>query len=201
MSFEPEKFFIGLMDFFTILLPGALLTYPLMNQVGPVVLGSGYYRLSDAGAWAAFLLASYLFGHLIFLLGSWLDEFYDLGRGYTLNVQIDLLAHRGRLLSWLARVLIWLVFKDERNFAVKRAIMIKEQAIAQLRAEDSINAFQWCKAWLNVESPPSLAVVQRFEADSKFFRSLTVVLFLLLLLPVGWPKPEWPLWAVPVVVL
>jgi hypothetical protein len=33
---------------------------------------------------------------------------------------------------------------------------------------------------LNVESPQSLAVVQRFEADSKFFRCFTVVLLLLL---------------------
>ena len=32
---------------------------------------------------------------------------------------------------------------------------------------------------LNIDSPASLAVVQRFEADSKFFRSFSVVLFLL----------------------
>jgi hypothetical protein len=33
MNFEPQKFFIGLMDFFSILLPGALLTYLLMGEV------------------------------------------------------------------------------------------------------------------------------------------------------------------------
>jgi hypothetical protein len=27
MNFEPQKFFIGLIDFFSILLPGAVLTY------------------------------------------------------------------------------------------------------------------------------------------------------------------------------
>ena len=37
MNFEPQKFFIGLMDFFSILLPGALLTYLLMGGVGPIV--------------------------------------------------------------------------------------------------------------------------------------------------------------------
>lgn len=42
-------------------------------------------------AWAAFLFASYLFGHLVFLLGSWLDEFYDWARHHTLNTQIALL--------------------------------------------------------------------------------------------------------------
>ena len=35
MNFDPQKFFIGLMDFFSILLPGALLTYLLMGEVGP----------------------------------------------------------------------------------------------------------------------------------------------------------------------
>ena len=44
VNFEPQKFFIGLMDFFSILLPGALLTYLLMGEVGPVVLGSEKYQ-------------------------------------------------------------------------------------------------------------------------------------------------------------
>jgi hypothetical protein len=42
MNFEPQIFFIGLMDFFSILLPGALLTWLLMGVVGPVVLGGRY---------------------------------------------------------------------------------------------------------------------------------------------------------------
>lgn len=76
MNFDPQKFFIGLMDFFSILLPGALLTYFLAGEVGPVVLGDRYAKLDGAQAWVAFQLASYLFGHLVFLFGSWLDEFY-----------------------------------------------------------------------------------------------------------------------------
>lgn len=197
MTFDPQKLFIGLMDFFSILLPGALLTYLLMDEVGPVVLGERYAQLTGAHAGAAFLFASYLFGHLVFLLGSWLDEFYDWARHYTLNTQIALLARRGRLLPWPARTLIWLVFKRERNLALNRAVKIKERALGALEAKDSINTFQWCKALLNVESPESLAVVQRFEADSKFFRSFTVVLLLLL---AAWPLlHDWPAAGVPVV--
>lgn len=74
MNFEPQKFFIGLMDISSILLLGALLTYLLMGEVGPVLLGERYAKLAGADAWAAFLFASYPFGHLVFLLGSWLDE-------------------------------------------------------------------------------------------------------------------------------
>jgi ADP-ribose pyrophosphatase YjhB (NUDIX family) len=199
MNFEPQKLFIGLMDFFSILLPGALLSYLLMDNVGPLVLGDRYAKLAGTEAWVAFLFASYLFGHLIFLLGSWLDEFYDWARRNTLNAQIAMLARRGRLLPWLARALIWLVFKGERNLAVGRAGKIKQQALGALQATDAINNFQWCKVLLNAENPASLAVVQRFEADSKFFRCLTVVLLLLL---AAWPlQHRWPLIGVPVVLV
>jgi 8-oxo-dGTP pyrophosphatase MutT (NUDIX family) len=197
MTFDPQKFFIGLMDFFSILLPGALLTFILMSDAGSVVLGGRASELVGAAGWASFLFMSYLLGHLVFLLGSWLDEFYDWARRYTLSTQIALLARRDRLLPWLARALIWLVFKGERNLAVNRAVRIKQQALEPLGAEDSINTFQWCKALLNVESPQSLAVVQRLEADSKFFRSFSVVLVLILIiLPL---QHKWPIVGVPVV--
>ncbi|MBK9316769.1 MAG: hypothetical protein IPM55_21365 [Acidobacteria bacterium] len=97
MNFDPQKFFIGLMDFFSILLPGALLTYLLMGEVGPVILGDRYATLTGAEAWAAFLFASYLFGHLVFLLGSRVDEFYDWARSYTVNTQTQpLQVHKRR---------------------------------------------------------------------------------------------------------
>src|SRR5262249_897842 len=57
MSFERQRFFISLMDFFSILLPGALLTYLLMGEVGPVVLGCRDAKLAGAEAWAVFLFA------------------------------------------------------------------------------------------------------------------------------------------------
>jgi 8-oxo-dGTP pyrophosphatase MutT (NUDIX family) len=197
MNFEPQKLFISLMDFFSILMPGALLTWLLMGKVGPSVLGDRYAALTGAEAWAAFLFVSYLFGHLVFLLGSWLDEVYDWARRYTLNTQIALLARRGRLLPWLGRALIWLVFKRERNLAVDRAARIKQQILDPLHAKDAINTFQWCKALLNAESPTSLAVVQRFEADSKFFRCFAVVLLILL---VAWPwQRQWPPASIPIV--
>ena len=175
MSLEPEKFFIGLMDFFSILLPGALFTYLMICDI-PWIRSR---ELMGAEAWAAFLVTSYLFGHLAFLLGSWLDEVYGWVKRYTLNEQIVLLARRGKLLHWLPRALVWLVFKRDRNLALKRVDRIKAQTLAPLQAKDAINAFQWCKAVLAVDSPESFALVERFEADSKFFRSFAIVLLVL----------------------
>lgn len=88
MNFDPQKLFIGLIDFFSILLPGTLLTWLLMGEVDPAVLGDRYAKLDGAQAWAVFLFASYLFGHLVFLLGSWLDELYDWARRHALKPQI-----------------------------------------------------------------------------------------------------------------
>jgi hypothetical protein len=49
-----------------------------------------------------------------------------------LKAQITRLARRGRLLPWLARALIRMVFKGERNLAVERAGKIKQQALRTL---------------------------------------------------------------------
>jgi hypothetical protein len=77
MNFEPQKLFIGLMDFFSILLPGSLLTWLLMGEVAPVVLGDRYANLAGAEARAVLPFASYLFVHVVFPIESWLDEFCD----------------------------------------------------------------------------------------------------------------------------
>lgn len=117
MNFEPQKFFIVLMDFFYVLLTGALLTWLLMDDVGPVVLGDRYAALDGAQAWRTFLFASYLSGHLVFLLGSRLDGIHDWPRDRTLNRQIRHVASTGRVMHRPLRSCVWLVFKRERNLA------------------------------------------------------------------------------------
>ncbi|MBU3699022.1 MAG: NUDIX domain-containing protein [Candidatus Kapabacteria bacterium] len=184
MNFEPQKFFIGLMDFFSILLPGAILSFILMDDVGPILLGQRYARLTGSEAWTVFLFASYLLGHITFLLGSWLDLIYDWLRTRTLNRQIEQVARNGRLLFWPLRVCIAIIFKRERDKAVDAANMLKKRSLGDLKTEDAVNAFQWSKAYLNLNSPQSMTIVQRFEADSKFFRCFTIVLLILI---VSWP--------------
>lgn len=48
MNFEPQKFFIGHMDYFSILLPGALLTWLLIREVVSPVLGDRSAQLVGA---------------------------------------------------------------------------------------------------------------------------------------------------------
>lgn len=181
MSFEPQKFFIGLMSFFTILLPGALAAF-LLSDWAPQIIGEYKYEsLSAEAKWIIFFVASYLLGHFIFLLGaSFLDEYvYDKIRAYPVRKQVKSLS-KGKNLSprWLRAVASKFV-KGTSDEALFRAIEIKERYLAPINAASALNTFQWCKARLTSENPQALAVVQQFEADSKFFRSLVVVL-------VGW---------------
>ena len=182
MAFEPQKFFVGLVDFFSVLLPGALLTYVSMDAFGPAILGQRYDTLQGIEGWAVFAVSAYLSGHFVFLLGSVVldDRLYDPVRRATPREQARLLARGEDLRPLWARFLAGYLFRGDVDGAVRQAMVIKERHLTGLDAA-SINAFQWCKARLALEHPEALAAVQRFEADSKFFRSLVIVSALLML--------------------
>src|SRR5438876_3204338 len=166
------------MDFFSILLPGALLAYFVKDRAGPLFLGSEYYRLLGAQGWIAFLFSAYLLGHFAFLLSAWLfdDYVYDAIRKGTDHEQIRRLA-KGEprsllIVGWLAA---WL-FKGDTGIPVQRVVQIKDHYLAAIHGSAAIKAFQWSNAKLTVEHPETMRTVQRFEADSKFVRSLVIVL-------------------------
>jgi len=187
MNFDPAKFFIGLMDFFTVLLPGGILVYVAKDALGLHGFGASFRDFSTVEGWMVFLVASYFVGHFAFLIGAMLDLLYEVFRRRTLNAQIARMARDG-VLSWRPlRVIVWLLFKEERDRALLRAIELKRQSLRRVGAEDSMNAFQWCKAYLSIAVPESLATVRRFEADSKFFRS-SVVLCLAFAVMASCPK-------------
>ncbi|HEV2379428.1 MAG TPA: NUDIX domain-containing protein [Terriglobia bacterium] len=187
MDFEPDKFFIGLTDFFAILLPGALLAYCLNGAgLGHVLLGSGYANLKGTEAWVAFLFVSYLLGHFIFLLGSWLldDRVYDTIRNATTYRQIRRLASQDRKEKGkkvASATVLWLASRfirqdKDSDRALAQTLRIRDKYLDRLNSPSGINAFQWCKARLNLEHREAFATVERLEAASKFFRSLIVVL-------------------------
>ena len=181
MNFEPQKFFIGLVDFFTILMPGAMLTYVVKDWGAATLFGLNFgVALDRAETVIVFLFFSYLLGHFIFLISSKLDEWvYRRLRAWTDWGQITERLSKGKSLSarWKRRFAkSKSMFGSNADNAVIHAQRIKARALASIEAEDAVNAFQWCKARLAKDLPEGLSAVQRFEADSKFFRSFFVVL-------------------------
>jgi 8-oxo-dGTP pyrophosphatase MutT (NUDIX family) len=73
-----------------------------------------------------------------------------------------------------------LIAKRDTDNALQKADAIRRSRLDPIDARRSINTFQWSKAILRLESPEVMTTVERLEADSKFFRSLFVLMILLM---------------------
>ena len=200
MGFDPQRFFIGVIDLFSVILPGMIATYALETTWGESLFGRTYTGLSGADAVLAFIIASYLLGHFIFLLGAALLDsrvYGPLRRQWFKSGEVELEAPaperadsanarsasptpvRARLEALRRGAVLMLM--GEPTFdkaAYDRATKLRDQSLGVIDATGTLNAFQWSKARLLLEQPIALARVERFEADSKFFRSLSVLLTL-----------------------
>jgi hypothetical protein len=201
VGFEPQKFFIGMLDFFSILLPGVIVTYVLRGDAGTRVLGDAYPELEGGEAVAFFLVLSYLLGHFVFLLGAALldDNVYDPLRNATAGRKGPRIEEGKKpARTWVRLVSRFFVGTGEKHDkALDWAVALKKEQLDD--NEDAINAFQWCKARLLFEKPDALAKVERFEADSKFFRSL--VMLFAVLAPAFLVSQEWRLTALAFVLM
>lgn len=184
MKLEPESLLIGVIDFFAVLLPGAVVTLLVKERALCELHRAGFEEIhGEAAGWAAFLFCSYVLGHFIFLIGSMLDDWvYNRIRKATRSTKgASDDKEPWRLTKWLARRL----FGKAPNLAVDRVNPIKNQFLPNVGKEPVVNAFQWAKSKLAVHCPGALTEVQRLEADSKFFRSFVVVLMVLLVWTTG----------------
>lgn len=146
---KPGDFFVGVLDFFAILVPGAIATAILQPRVGHLVFGPLVaHPPGEAGRWVAFLVFAYFIGHLIFLLGSYVDGLYNM--------------IRERLNPY------------DNESAYQCATRLRNQ-LTEPAERNALNTFQWSRAVLIATCPAAADDVSRLEADSKFFRSLLVV--------------------------
>jgi len=193
--FEPQKIFIGLVDFFSIFLPGALLAYLGRHRAVQIFAGpTGSYNLDTNEHLIVFLFASYLIGHLVFLLGSFIDELvYDRFRRATRLGQIARLANGEELYPYWVRRLAESHFFFGRNAdaAVTKALRLKTTSLQAQSSATAINVYQWCRALLSKQHPNGLVAVERYEADSKFFRSFVIALLIMAPAYALKPKPSW----------
>lgn len=146
---KPSEFYVGVLDFFAILLPGAIATAILLPRYGDLIVGPLIAALTnDASKWVAFLICAYFAGHLIFLLGSYID--------YPYNILRERLNPYGN------------------ESAFQCATRIRDSLVDESE-QKALNTFQWSRSVLISICPAAAEDVHRLEADSKFFRSLLVV--------------------------
>jgi hypothetical protein len=145
-----DKFNLGLLDLLTILLPGGFMA-GLAWQSG--WLGSWTLFQNIPPGWASgatFAASAYVLGHFIHLGASYLDELvYE-------NV-------KGKLWPDIS--------------LMDKVIQIKDEAIGVIDRK-YFGAFKWSLAYLMKYQPAMYQAVESQIAESKFFRSFTVVLLI-----------------------
>jgi hypothetical protein len=150
---KPGDFLIGVLDFFAILLPGSIATWLATRYIPPAhllrQLSFGPETQPESGVLvAAFFLSSYVLGHFVFMAGSRIDSSYD---------------------RWRART------KPSSSDQTYQAADALKKRLTPTLTGGSLSTLKWSKAFIQVQSPPARAEIDRLEADSKFFRSLVVV--------------------------
>jgi membrane protein implicated in regulation of membrane protease activity len=150
---KANELYLGIVDLFAVILPGAIIAFVFEKGFD---IDSRYQGLRGAQGWVVFLAASYVIGHLISALGGLLlDKIYD--TGFKLSKE-----HSG-------------------YFRIRIRARDVVQSILKSFYSDKDNAMEWAGIIARLGSQAASMEIDRLEADSKFFRSLTTVLVL------GWP--------------
>lgn len=149
MSYKPQDLFIGVIDLFVIILPGALLIFAALRVLYEYPLKPlPAVAWSDLAAAAAFVGGAYLLGHLVSYLGSWSEDAF----------------HRVRE----KRVL-------EPDEKIRESVG-KILARSGLPVTEKLNVRRWAATYLRLFDPAAAAHIERKDADRRFFRNVTVVL-------------------------
>lgn len=156
MNYKPSDFFIGLVEFFSVLLPGFCVVYIVtINTIQ-------YYNFSDI-TWIYYAISSYIVGHILYAfsglwqksLNEWMiTQFYD---------------EKG-LLRKIFKM------KKARGLAlIEQAKKIKNECFKEESYHEDIKFYDWINILISQNDPQLMAITQRLEADSNFFRSFTIV--------------------------
>lgn len=105
---------------------------------------------------------------------------------------------RSKLTYKINRFVLEQIFSRTPELAVNEVIKLKKDydkkdSVCKLEVKDEpvMNAFQWSKAMLAIHNNQLLLDVQRYEADSKFFRTFSVLLFVIPIITKGTINVKW----------
>ncbi len=162
---KPADFYLGVVDFFAVLLPGAGLVYvlqPLLVAQLPVP----WLPAGDAPAWALFLVLAYIAGHLLHAAGSWLLD----GRVYRDTYLRRRQADHCHTIACVRENGVPGLAADPRAAGT----LLGRVYLTGVDTRGT-NCYDWCLSRLRLIAPAGAAEVDRVQADSKLFRSLVFV--------------------------
>jgi len=173
---KPSDFYIGVIDFFSVMLPGAVFTYFLEGSFYGDIFGVGKVFPepdSEPAKWLVFLTSAYILGNLIFMVASLLDLSYNrIFRKLVFQTRHDL---SYRMAHSIQNQHLNIEFKL-RGLLASRIMPENEYILVRNspKQQEIFNTFKWSQHFLLFDNPRALAEIERTVADSKFFRSLVV---------------------------
>jgi hypothetical protein len=200
MEYKPGDFFLGVVDFLAILVPGAVLSFALTPYAEPIFgVDHLFPSIPDTPArWIAFLIIAYVIGHLIAsVASSLLDPLYD--RTYR---NLHRLPKKEPRICFLAKIkAAWKLEDDNASdplLAVAKELRDKQIKGLGLRSGSASLAkkstLMWAQSQVTLLSSTAAAEIERYQANSKFFRSMTVVLSVLIGVTIYRETLSWLLW-------
>ena len=206
---SPGDFFIGIVEFFAILVPGVIGAALLAWQIAP---RAALPEKHEALFWVGLFVAGYILGHLLYAVSSLLDPLlYDPIFGAESDVtKCYLMDHprpeRKELFKRLIFTTREFCHRNHQLYAYARKRVKELEGYSQgmpesvFRKEDLENVrydpaksearpagiYQWTRAWLRSHCAEATAELDRLEADSKLFRSLSVILPIFLVVRWHW---------------
>jgi hypothetical protein len=153
MSYKPSELYLGIADIFVVMLPGMVLA-ALMVIVWRAEAVLPPERSFGSAGWAAFLLGSYLAGHLVSALSAFLEDWLNetvRGKGRIDKERAEHGALRGAAELIVGRLLPELQCEKDQ---------VRRMAATIVQLQGGAGATQ----------------LQRKDADRRLFRNLTVAL-------------------------
>lgn len=188
--------YIGVTDFFTILMPGVIAAY-VFGRIADFVPAN-----PDRVVWVILVVVGYVLGHVIYAVSSFLDPLvYDPLFGPDSDLTACyMMSHaqppRKQVISRILFAIRGYCHKNHQLYAYTRKMMTESQnykdslpknvftsnELAAVNYDPgrssarAANTFQWTRTWLRDHSPEATTDLERLEADSKLFRSLSIIL-------------------------
>lgn len=186
-------FYIGVLDFFAVLLPGVIAAVLL------AVALNKFPEKPEVFHWAVIFVIGYILGHLLFAIGGLLLDpvLYDplfkpdseLEKCPAIQISppglITAYRHQNCQIFVYAKRLIEqspTYMKGRTQSLLKTGATEPPYKLA--KGPEGIH--KWARAWLSLHSPSSIAELERLEADSKLFRSLGIMVPVIIV--AGWSR-------------
>lgn len=187
---KPGDVYVGVIDFFSSVIPGAIAAFMLMTS-GWIVRPQAWPRLEwgSPTGWVVFLVAAYLLGQLLSALASVpLDYLYDRAYAKWKRARSEYergLRRRPQLRERFRQCLTDVInAADRRDGLLIAAETLKRQQLtalardAVLRPDDIGDTFRWAEAVARTKSSEGAVQAESLMAQSKLFRAVTLLVLL-----------------------